>query len=162
MNETLSLLAALVSAFAAVVGTGVSVAQWRASRPKPQVAPPPRAPAARQLPAPPPAPAAAQPAGRKLARAAAVAVGAGAATAVFSALTDLVYWLQESSEQEQGSLLVFLAGVTYLAALTAFLLGLFVLFAGLVKRRKRIAGLGALAVLLSLTLWFAIAIADAI
>ena len=157
MNETLSLLAALVSAVAAVIGTGVSVVQWRASRPKPPIAAPPsRAPAVPlRLPAPPPTAVAEQPAGRKLARAAAVAVAAGAGTAVFSALTDFGYWLQESSGNDQGALLTFLASVTYLAALTALFLGLFVLVAGLVKRRGRIAELGLLAAALSQTIWLA-------
>ncbi|MEV6624850.1 hypothetical protein AB0M83_44015 [Amycolatopsis sp. NPDC051106] len=47
------------------------------------------------------------------------------------------------------------AGTAVFAALTALLLGLFVLVAGLVERRKRIARLGLLAVVLSQTLWLA-------
>ena len=157
MDEFFSLLTGFFNAVVAGLGAWVAVTQWRASRRKPQAtAPPTRAPAGPpRLPAPPPAPITEPPAGRKLARAAAVAVGAGAATAVFSALTDFVYWLQESSENEQGALLTFLASVTYLAALTGLLLGLFVLVAGLVKRRKRVARLGLLAVLLSQTIWLA-------
>jgi apolipoprotein N-acyltransferase len=155
VDEFFSLLTGFFNTVVAGVGAWIAVTQWRASRAKPAVtAPPPRAPAApARLPAPPPPAAAVEPpAGRKLARAASVAVAAGAGTAVFSALTDFVYWLQKSSDDEQGSLLVFLASVTYL---TALLLGLFVLVAGLVKRRKRIARLGLLAVVLSQTLWLA-------
>jgi hypothetical protein len=159
VDEFFSLLTGFFNTVVAGVGAWIAVTQWRASRAKPAVtAPPPRAPAApAQLPAPPPPPAAVAepPAGRKLARAASVAVAAGATTAVFSALTDFVYWLQGPSDDEQGAPLVFLASVTYLAALTALFLGLFVLVAGLVKRRKRIARLGLLAVVLSQTLWLA-------
>jgi hypothetical protein len=157
VDEFFSLLTGFFNTVVAGVGAWIAVTQWRASRAKPAVtAPPPRAPAApAQLPAPPPTAVAEPPAGRKLARAASVAVAAGATTAVFSALTDFVYWLQKSSDDEQGALLVFLASVTYLAALTALFLGLFVLVAGLVKRRKRIARLGLLAVVLSQTLWLA-------
>ncbi|GLY34297.1 hypothetical protein Amsp01_003210 [Amycolatopsis sp. NBRC 101858] len=164
MDEFFSLLTGFFNTVVAGVGAWVAVTQWRASRRKPQAtAPPTRAPAApARLPAPPPAAVAEPPAGRKLARAAAVAVGAGAATAVFSALTDFVYWLQESSDNEQGALLTFLASVTYLAALTGLFLGLFVLVAGLVKRRKRIARLGLLAVLLSQTIWLAMWLTAAI
>ncbi|MFI5587357.1 hypothetical protein ACIA5G_20075 [Amycolatopsis sp. NPDC051758] len=168
MNETLSLLAALVSAVAAVIGTGVSVAQWRASRPQPPVAPPasrppasPRWPAPPQSPAPPrsPSPAVAQPPGRGLARTAAVAVASAAVTAVFSALSDFVFWSQQqSSDPDSGleTLLSVITGVVLLAALAAILLGLFVLAAGLVTRRNRLVRLGLLAVLLSQTLWPAI------
>jgi len=174
VNETLSLLAALVSAVAAVIGTGVSVAQWRASRPQPPVAPPasrppasPRWPAPPQSPAPPPSlapprsPSAAveQPPGRGLARTAAVAVASAAVTAVFSALSDFVFWSQQqSSDPDSGleTLLSVIVGVVLLAALAAILLGLFVLAAGLVTRRNRLVRLGLLAVLLSQTLWLAI------
>jgi hypothetical protein len=157
VDEFFSLLTGFFNTVAAVVGVWVAVRQWRASRPKPTVtAPPRRAPAGPlRLPAPPPAPVAEQPAGRKLARTAAVAVGVGAGTAVFSALTDFVYWLEKSSDDEQAPLLVALAGITYLAALTGLFLGLFVLVAGLVKRRKRIARPGLLAVALSQTIWLA-------
>jgi hypothetical protein len=54
------------------------------------------------------------------------------------------------------------AGTAVFAALTALLLGLFVLVAGLVKRRKRIARLGLLAVVLSQTLWLAMWLTAAI
>ncbi|MFJ7216112.1 hypothetical protein [Amycolatopsis sp. NPDC098790] len=158
MNEFLSVLTGLINAIAAAVGAWVAFAQWRASRAKRQVAaPPPRAPAGSpRLPAPPPAPAVEQPPGRKLARAAAVAVGAGAATSVFAALADFAFWLRErSSGDSDEGLLTFFGVMTYLAALTALLLGLFVLVAGLVKRRRRIAKLGLLAVALSQTLWLA-------
>jgi hypothetical protein len=159
VDEFFSLLTGFFNTVVAGVGAWIAVTQWRASRAKPAVtAPPPRAPAApAQLPAPPPRPAAvAEPqAGRKLARAASVAVAAGAGTAVFAALTDFVYWLQDSSDDEQNALLVFFASLAYLAALTALLLGLFVLVAGLVKRRRRIARLGLLAAVLSQTLWLA-------
>ncbi|MEU8638503.1 hypothetical protein AB0C38_40505 [Amycolatopsis sp. NPDC048633] len=157
MNETLSLLIGLINAIAAAVGAWIAVAQWRASRSKPPIAaPPPRAPAVTpRLPAPLRAPVAARQDGRILARTAAVAVAFGAVAAVFSALTDLVYGVEQSSDGEHGALLTVLASVLYLVALVAFLLGLFVLVAGLVKRRKRVVRLGLLAVLLSQTLWLA-------
>ncbi len=82
-----------------------------------------------------------------------MAVAGGAATAVFSTLTDLVYGLQESPGSEQGALLTFFAAIAYLAALTGLLLGLFVLVAGLVGRRRRIARPGLLALGLSQTIW---------
>jgi membrane associated rhomboid family serine protease len=162
VNETLSVLIGLINAIAAAVGAWIAVAQWRASRSRPPITtPPPRASIAPAwLPAPAPTPVAPRQEGRKLARTAAVAVASGAVAAVFSALTDLVYGLEQATDEEHGSLLTVLASVLYLAALVAFLLGLFVLVAGLVKRRKRIARLGLLAVLLSQTLWLAMWLAS--
>lgn len=146
MYETLSLLAALVSAVAAVIATWISVAQWRASRPNPPAPP-------RPSPAAPPRPRAA---GRGLTRTAAVALALGAVTAVFSGLGDLVFYAQqqESSPGQETWLSVLLGGAV-LAGLVATLLGLFLVAAGLVKQRKRLVRLGLFAVVLSQTFWLA-------
>ncbi|WP_372664489.1 hypothetical protein [Amycolatopsis kentuckyensis] len=147
MYETLTLLSALVSAVAAVVGSWVAVAQWRASRPKPPVA-------AARTPAPPSVPVAARPPGRGLARAAAVAVTLGTVTAVCSGLGDVVFGLQQQdSTSGQESLLSFLLGAAVLAGLAATLLGLVLIAAGLGKRQRRLVRLGLLAVVLSQTFW---------
>ncbi len=154
MYETLSLLAALASAVAAVIGTGVAVAQWRASRPKPPVAA--AGPPAPRSPAPPSAPAAGRPPGRGLARTAAVAVTLGTVTAVCSGLGDVVFGLQQQdSSSGQESLLNFLLGAAVLAGLVATLLGLVLIAAGLAKRQRRLVRLGLLAVVLSQTFWLA-------
>ena len=149
MYETLSLLAALASAVAAVIGTGVAVAQWRASRPKPPVA-------SAGPPVPSSAPVAARPPGRGLARTAAVAVTLGTVTAVCSGLGDVVFGLQQQdSSAGQESLLGFLLGAAVLAGLAATLLGLVLIAAGLGKRQRRPVRLGLLAVALSQTFWLA-------
>lgn len=147
MYEALSLLAALVSAVAAVIATWIAVAQWRASRPNLPAAAPP------QLPAAPPRP---QAPGRGLTRTAAVALALGAVTAVFSALGDLVFYAQQQdSSSGQETWLSILLGGAVLAGLVATLLGLFLIAAGLVKQRMRLARLGLLAVVLSQTFWLA-------
>ncbi|MEU0796295.1 hypothetical protein ABZ342_40065 [Amycolatopsis sp. NPDC005961] len=151
MYEALSLLAALVSAVAAVVASWIAVAQWRLSRPGPPVIAP-----RRSSPAAPPQLPAARPAGRGLARAAAVAVALGAVTAVFSALGDLVFYAQQQeSSPGQETWLSILLGTAILAGAGALLLGLFVLLAGLVKRHGRSTRLGLLAIVLSQTFWLA-------
>jgi hypothetical protein len=82
---------------------------------------------------------------------------AGALTAVLATLSDLLFWVQQQSDESgaEGIVNVVTAG-SLLAALTALLTGLFVLAAGLVTRRRRLVRLGLLAVLLSQTLWLAI------
>lgn len=108
--------------------TGVAVAQWRASRPKPPSA-------AAGPPAPPSAPVAARPPGRGLARTAAVAITLGTVTVVCSGLGDVVFGLQrQDSTSGQEALLSVLLGA-----------------AGLGKRQRRLVRLGLLAVALSRT-----------
>ncbi|HEX8867068.1 MAG TPA: hypothetical protein VF821_15520 [Lentzea sp.] len=138
MNETVSLLAAVVSAIAAAIGTMVSVAQWRASRPAgapPVVAPVSDRPARDRPVAAPRAP------GRGQARIAAVALVSGAITAVLAALGDLVFWVQQSAGPGNGHawepVLSVLLGGGLLASAVAAVLGLSVVVAGLVTRRKR-------------------------
>lgn len=144
MYETLSLHSPAV---AAVIGTGVAVAQWRASRPKPPVA-------AAGPPAPPSAPVAARPPGRGLARTPAVAITLGTVTAVCSGLGDVVFGLQQQdSTSGQEALLSVLLGAAVLAGLAATLLGLVLIAAGLGKRQRRLVRLGLLAVALSQTFW---------
>ncbi|MGW5718405.1 hypothetical protein ACWEVP_19715 [Amycolatopsis sp. NPDC003865] len=156
MYETLSLLAALASAVAAVVGTWVAVAQWRASRPAAPARPPaPRSPAP-PSPAPPRETAAGRPPGRGLTRTAAVAVTLGTVTAVSSALGDVVFGLQQQdSTSGQEALLSVLLGAAVLAGLAATLLGLVLIAAGLGKRQRKLVRLGLLAVVLSQTFWLA-------